>query len=455
MGGAQKHLQAIATHLGDMGHDVVIYTTARSDTNTPFRWHENVQVQPVMRFKQPFPGPYDTPAYNLAFNVQTLGAALLDADRFYMHDGEFLFPFAYRDVPTVVSLRDNVYPETQLGSFLFAGDSLVVISEFSRQYYLGTAGRFFPELGERMVVIHNGLNWERFSPTPPDDILAYLDVSPERDNIVLHPHRPELSKGLPQTIEVVDRLVHRHGILNLKVLVPQWIDVGLSSDIRAYYERIQADIGARGLSDNFVFHGWIPQELMPQYYSLGAVTLSLGHFVESFGNAVYESLGCGTPTIAARIATHRELLPDKLLDKVHFDDHDAAAAIAAEIINSGRRTTPETLTYLRTHYGVERQLSAYANVILNARKRPPPTYRVQPLGETTRYRLAPWSYEWEGGFYHDYHASHVQLPALSSLLAQHPTGFTLPQARAAGVDADEVHVWYREGYLVPMQVDDE
>jgi glycosyltransferase involved in cell wall biosynthesis len=454
MGGAQKHLQAVAIHLGELGHDVIIFTTRRSDTNRAFHWHERVQVRPVLRFKQPFPGPYDTPAYDLAFNVQTLGAALQDADRFYMHDGEFLFPFAYHHIPTVVSLRDNVYPETQLGSFLFAGDALVLISEFSRQYYLHTAGRFFPELAERMIVIHNGLDWERFSPTPAAEILDYLTVDPARDNIVLHPHRPEVSKGLPQTVEVVDRLVHDYEIPNLKVLVPQWIDVGLSSDIRAYYEGIQADLAARGLTDNFVFHGWIPQELMPQYYSLGAVTLSLGHFVESFGNAVYESLGCGTPTIAARIATHRELLPDDMLDKVHFNDHEAAAAVAAEIIRTGRRTTPETLDYLKTHYGVERQLAAYADVILGARKRPPPAYKVRPLDGTTRYRLAPWSYEWEGGFYHDYLARHTPLPALSALLANYPEGFTLTEARASGVTPEAVDAWYTNGFVVPLQGND-
>ena len=37
---------------------------------------------------------------------------LVQADRFYMHDGELLLPYLYCDVPTVISLRDSVYPET-------------------------------------------------------------------------------------------------------------------------------------------------------------------------------------------------------------------------------------------------------------------------------------------------------------------------------------------------------
>jgi hypothetical protein len=54
--------------------------------------------------------------------------------------------------------------------------------------------------------------------------------------------------------------------------------------------------------------------------------------VESFGNTPYESLGCGTPAVVARVSTHRELLPDHLLDKVHFGDVETAASLTAAII---------------------------------------------------------------------------------------------------------------------------
>ncbi len=68
------------------------------------------------------------------------------ADRFYIHDGEFVFPYVYHDKPTVVGLRDNVYPETIQGAFHFKGHTLIVISEYARQFFLQTVGRFFPEL---------------------------------------------------------------------------------------------------------------------------------------------------------------------------------------------------------------------------------------------------------------------------------------------------------------------
>ena len=451
MGGAQKHLQSVALHLGALGHEVRIVCTRRVDTNQPFHWAPRVEVLPSLRFKQPFPGPYETPAYNLAALLQDLHTHLQWADRFYLHDGEMIFPYVYRETPTIVSLRDCVYPETWQGAFLQQADAMILISNYTRDYFAGTVGRFFPEAVDRIRVIYNGLDWDRFQPTPPGRILDLVPVDPARDTIVLHPHRPEQTKGLQQTIDVVDRLVHDYGLTTLKTLVPKWLGLELSADLRAFYTDIQDQIAARGLTEHFVFHEWIPQDLMPEYFSLGAVTLALGSFVETFGNAVYESLGCGTPTVVARVSAHRELLPDDLLDKVGFDEPDAAAAIAAAIIQTGRRTSPATLATLHARFARPAMVEAYADVILNARKLPPPTFQPRPLDAQTRFRLAGWCYDAAPrGIYHDFRADYQPLPALVALHTARPDGFTFQEAAAQGVQPDTVQDWVREGYLVPV-----
>src|SRR5690606_20164324 len=73
MGGAQKQLKRIALHLGELGHDVTLLATRRSDSLTPFQWSERVRVLPIFRFKQPYPEPYATPVYNIAAAIQDLG----------------------------------------------------------------------------------------------------------------------------------------------------------------------------------------------------------------------------------------------------------------------------------------------------------------------------------------------------------------------------------------------
>lgn len=451
MGGAPKHLQNIAIHLGTLGHEVTVICTRAKGSDTAFKWHENVTVKPTLPFKQPFPQPYGVTAYELADIVQQAGDELASADRFYMHDGELLFPFLYRDVPTVVSLRDNVYPETIHGGFLFQSDRLILISEYSRRFYEATAGRFFPELRDRIKVIPNGLDWARFKPTPAAEILKYIPFDPQSHDIVLHPHRPEESKGIMQTLAVVDLLVHRYGLTRIKTLIPKWLDIQLTPELRGWYDTVMSEIQRRGLQEHVVLHDWIPQPLMPEYYSLGAVTLSLGHFPESFGNSVYESMGCGTPSIAARITTHRELMPDDLLDKVDFNDAEAAAAKAAEIIQSGRRTSPAALDYLKTHYSIDRQLSQYADAILNAQRVEPMHYRHPALTDSTRYQLAPWCVVSSSGqIYHDFHTNYVSLGALGDLLAAHPQGVSITQASAHGIDRATFTSWYQRGYLVPL-----
>ena len=450
-GGASKHLYNIAVHLGEIGHDVTVVCTRVPESGKRFQWHERVEVLPVLPFKQPFPQPYAVPAYDLATIVYEMGDALQTADRFYLHDGEFLFPYVYRHVPTIVSLRDNVYPETLISGFSFAGDQLILISEYSRQYYEHTAGRFFPELASRIRVIHNGIDWDRFRPTPPGALQDIIPMQPGSRPVVLHPHRPEESKGLRQTIAVVDQLVHRYEINDVLALAPRWHEAEHSSELRDFYQSIERDIAARGLTDNFLFHDWIPRELMPAYYSLGSVTLSLGSFVEAFGNSVYESLGCGTPSIVARIATHRDLLPDDLIDKVDYDDIDEAAARAVRIMRGGERTSAPTLDYLQTHYSVERQLDQYTEVIVNARVRQPIIYRHPEPDAGTRFRLAPWCYVSARGVYNDFRADYADLGAIGALVEAQPDGFTLDAAVATGISQGDVLSQVRGGYLVPLR----
>lgn len=455
MGGGQKHLRRIAMHLAELGHQITILCTRREDTKIPFQWHENIRVLPMLRFKQPFPAPYDTPAYNIAAIIQDVAEYIQAADRFYIHDGEFVFPYVYRNVPTVVSLRDNVYPETIQGAFHFAAHKLIVISEYARQFFLHTVGRFFPELPAHMTVIRNSIDWTMFRPVEPTQAIRDLvqGVNPDEHAIVLHPHRPEPSKGLPQTIEVADRLVKQHGITNLRVCVPQWLGMEYDPEVKKFYEKMRGEIAARGLTEHFVFHDWVPVNLLPGYFSYGGVTLALGSFVESFGNAVYESLGCGTPTVVARISSHREILPEALIDKVDFNDHVTAAAKAAHILQTKKRTPSATMEYLHLNYRIENQLSRYAETILNARVAQPMKFEVRPITPQTRYMLAPWCYLAAApdgeprGIYHDYLSAYYHDDTLIEILNAFPRGFTGLDAAARDISAETLEGWLRDGYI--------
>ncbi len=459
MGGAQKQLYVVAIHLARRGHQVTVVCTRREpDVTEPFHWHENAQVIPVFRFKQPYPEPYATPIYNIANAIQDIGDYLAQADVFYSHDGGFIFPYIYQTTPTVVSLRSVIFSETLQSAFLFQGDDLILISEYQRDVILNSVGRFFPDLADRTHVIYNGLDFKTFQQTSPHSVMQHLPgINPADHAIVLFPHRPEAAKGILDTIEIAQRLVHTHGIHNLRVLVPRWIEEALSPADKAFYDDLNQRLENYDLTDNFVFHPWISQTQIPQYYTLGDITLAVGSYVETFGNVPYESLACGTPAIVARVGPARELLSEDLIHKVNVGDVDAAAEIAAQVIRDEQRTPAATLQDLKTRFQRDDMVAAYADIILNTRKRNPMPYVHTPITPETRFITAPWTFLTnDSRLYHDLDARYTDQPPLITLhkhLQRTPSGISAAEYSNDQNDADwqQWQAWYRDGWIVPLQ----
>lgn len=453
-GGASKHLYYIARHLGALGHEVEVVCAQAVDPLPAFSWADRVRVHPVLPFHLPFPQPYAISGADLALILDKLSAFLAQADRFYIHDGEFLVPDLYRDIPTVVSLRDNIYPESVLGSFIGKYDELICVSPFSAEVVLATVGRFYPDLNERLHQVNNGVDFEMFKPVDPRPLAEELGLDPARQTLLLHPHRPEPGKGLPETIRVTEALVHRYGIHDLKVLVPEWIGSMVSQGETDFYHamvQLMVDLDVR---ENFVFIPWTPAARMPELYSLGQATLCLGNIVEAFGNVAYESLACGTPSVVARVGVHRTLLPDDLLDKVDFGDMPAAAECIANIIQSGRRVSPKTMAYLRSELNFEAQVSRYAEIITGAAKRPPMAFKALQPTPATLYRLAPWCELRGDRIYHDFRGQFEPAPGLGELLAG-ADQITKDDALKQGIVEADWRRWLERTCLVPTRLEEE
>ncbi len=444
--GAEMQLKKISLHLGEQGHQVTIYTTPIEGSKTPFKWHENIEVLPVLRFKQPYPEPYLTPLYHIANAMREIGAAFAEADVHYSHDGSLIFPYAYQDIPTVISLRTIIYPEPVMSAFLFQGDEWILPSEHTRASYEAAVGQFAPQISGRMHAIHNGFDWDFFRYTEPKEIFEYIPAEIVKHPVVLFPHRPDVNKGIFDVVQVAHRLVHDYGWQDLRVLVPLWPGVSKEPKYVNYYNGLRRRINEMCLSDIFIFHEWISEALIPQYYSLADVSLCIGNIIETFGNAVFESLGCGTPAVVSRVATYRELLPEEHIDSIDYGEIESAAAITHSILSERRRTSPETLSYLRAEFSHDAMVDSYADIILNAVKKPPLTYRIPQLTAETKYRLAPWCYvSPHRGIYHDFLSTFVRDEELVQLSLNEPTGF-----RRDAVDPGRLKVWLDDGYVVPV-----
>lgn len=445
MGGGQKQLKKVALHLGELGHKLTILSTQRDGSMTPFKWHENVEIQPILRFKQPYPEPYFTPLYHIANAMRDVGNALMDADIHYSHDGGLIFPYVYQHIPTVISLRSILFAETLQSAFLFQGDEWILPSTHTRDAYEAVVSQFSPSVGQRMHAIHNGFDWDKFQYTQPDAIFEVIPQSVTEHPILLFPHRPEPPKGIYEVIQVAQKLVER-GWSDLRVLVPRWLDADSEPSSRAYYAKLQQTIHEAGLGEVFVFHDWINEALIAEYYSLADVTLCIGSYVETFGNTPFESLGCGTIPILSRVATYRDLLPESHVPHVDYGDIDAVVDLAYDILTEKRRTSPETMHYLKSEFSLETMVSRYADVILKVQKKPSLPYAIPTLTVQTRYRLAPWCYLSEKyGIYHDFRADYHDDQELIDLIQAHPDGFSGEES-----DAETVHDWMDNGFIVPI-----
>ncbi len=448
-GGASKHLMRLVRHLAENGHQVVILSTEAAAGQEPFFMDGNIQVKPILPFHQPFPQPYQVAPAELSFICEQISSELRDTDRFYIHDGELLLPFLYQSVPTIVSFRDNLYPESVLGSFISQADEIIAVSKYSESILKTTAGRVLPGLEERIHTVINGIDSEKFQPTDPTSVYQKFGINPISDKIVLHPHRPEPGKGLRETIQVVDLLVKEFGFNNLKVLVPGWLE-DMSGDIEKVYKlTIQKELQERGLKNNFYFHPWVGQDEMAAYYSAGNLTLSLGNIVEAFGNVAYESLACGTPSLVARVGVHRTQLPDELIEKVDYGDITGTALKSVKILKEGRRYEEEKRIELLDFFNLDRQLESYLYIIENAKKRKPLLYKPISIEEKTRFCLAPWCFLSDKGIYHDYQGRYFQIPALESALKDGKLSTSLEILKAYGKSWQEVFQWYKLGILIP------
>ena len=446
MGGGQKQLKKVALHLGEQGHRLTILSTQRDGSMTPFKWHDNVEIKPVMRFKQPYPEPYFTPLYHIANAIRDMGNAIAQADIHYSHDGGLIFSYVHQNIPTVISLRSIIYPETMQAAFLFQGDEWILPSEHTRASYEAAVAQFSPKIGARMHTIHNGFDWNKFQYTQPSAIFERIPAAIADHPIMLFPHRPELPKGIYETLAVAEKLVHEYGWADLRVLVPRWLDAESEPNSRAYYDRLNRAIHEAGLSDVFVFHEWIHDDLIAEYYSLADVTMCIGSYIETFGNTPFESLGCGALPILSRVATYRDLLPDEHIHRVDYGDIEAAAAQAHLILTEKRRTPQATLRYLQSEFSLEAMVARYADVILQAVKKPRLPYAIPKFTGKTRYRLAPWCYLSEQyGIYHDFRASYQADSQLIDIVTANPSGF-----RGETIDPDCLHSWLDNGFVVPI-----
>jgi len=453
-GGSQKVLRELSILLSRRGHKITILCTKRRDNFKEFSLYNNVRVKPILPFKQTFPVPYLTSPNNLLQISIMLFGEIKKHDILYIHDGGLNLEYLKNIIPTVVSLRDYFYPETLLGAFNFNESELIVNSTHTYNSLLNTVGIFKSEIIDRVHLVMNGYDSNRLSKKRNlSRIKSFLGVGNKlnENKIICFPHRPDPAKGIFESLEIMKKLLLVYP--NAKLLVPRYIDLKVSKEPEQIYTDIGRYIKQNKLIDKVILHEWVPYDLMPEYYSLSDVTLCVGNFVESFSNVAVESLLCGTPVIASKVATFRSMPVAKFINQVDYGNLELATKEILKLIKNDKnnQVTITARNFIKKNLSLDKMCDQYENIFKNAKIRK--TLKVKmdiKLKNNTFLNISPWCHisDRNGRIYDDYQKSYFYFPRLVSFFKNSKLPVSIKSFTKNGFSSKEVLNFISKGVLI-------
>ena len=369
-------------------------------------------------------------------------------DLFYVHDAGLNFNFlCNQKIPTIISLRDYIYPETLLGAFNFRRDKIIVNSLHTSESLKYSVGNYLPKIGKRIKLIENGINLDLFKKTKPNKIFRLIEGKINKnDLIILYPHRPDPSKGIYQALELVRRLVFDEGIKNLKILIPRYIDEEVNDDLSPHYSKIKEVSKKLNIEKHIIFHKWIPYELMPEYYSLGNLTLSIGNFIEAFGSNVgLESLSCGTPVIMSLVGGQRYTLPKNFIPKVPYNDLDKTTNIAKDILLKKYSFNYKKIRdFIKNKFSYERMLKEYEIAFQNTRISNPLYIKFSKSEiKKSEIIISPWCCLTDLGIYNDYEYQYFYISKELMSILKEGNEFSFEKIKDRKVRKEIINLFYK------------
>lgn len=323
VGGSEMYAYELANALGELGHDVDIYTQAVSNDDQSVSLDDNVTVETVCNARN-YLVTFETLYYSLKTRHST------DFDQYDVIHGTLmpastiaLAPRLGIDTPIVVTSHGTSIGETlshtpkipsdYLLRYFFhpmnvvmdsvagrAADHVIAISSNTREQLANTY-RFD---AERLSLIPHGVDTGRFYPR--DDV--HPAVSPEKTSL-LFVGRLASRKGVSRAIEAVASLRDE----DVELLV---------AGTGRHEERLQRLAEEQGVAGKVQFLGFVPDDELPVLYSAADVFVFPSRY-EGFGLVFLEAMACGTPVVGTPVGGVPDVVEDGVTGFVV--DHDAAS----------------------------------------------------------------------------------------------------------------------------------
>ena len=296
----------------------------RAETHPGYLTHLTTQSLATLLFTQRLPRPVVVTVHDIL--------------PFLLRDDRRLSPYRHRFERAIDGLAMRG---------LRRADRLIAVSHYTKQTIVETFG-ISPQ---RIDVVHNGVDLERFRPrSVPQEFRDRYRLLPDR-RYVVYVGSENPRKDLPTLLEAIALL--RRGS-NDKV---ELLKVGSAAfaEQRAYHlrlcERLQIGDVVRWFDE-------VGEEDLPLFYAVADV-FAFPSLSEGFGFPVLEALACGTPVVARRTSSLPELADG--VATLLTQATPAAFAEAIQDILAGTRPDPAGLvqharefTWPRTIEGVLR-----------------------------------------------------------------------------------------------------
>ncbi|MBI5644200.1 MAG: glycosyltransferase family 4 protein [Deltaproteobacteria bacterium] len=177
----------------------------------------------------------------------------------------------------------------------------------------------------RPKVLYNGVDTRRFRPKSADRALrASLNIK-ENDKVLISACRLVGWKGLQYAIKALPEVSKRHQV--------KYLVIGKGE----YAAELKKLSSSMGLEKMVSFLGQIPNDKLPEYYSLADIAIFPSVADETFGIAIAEAMASGVPVIATNAGGIPEVVGDSGVLVSPRDDSAIAGAILKLLGDDGLR----------------------------------------------------------------------------------------------------------------------
>jgi len=173
---------------------------------------------------------------------------------------------------------------------------ITTVSNFVKrefQYYIPRISK------NKIITIYNGIE-EKYKPYPIEAqrLKEKLNI---QGPILLYIGRITPYKGVVDIIEAY-RIV-KTKMSNLNLVIGGKPDYLMEKEYKNWSEKYK----------DVHFMGYLPENEVPYYFSMGDIFLTYSSSSEGFGLTPLEAISCGTPVICSSILVYREILKDNAL----------------------------------------------------------------------------------------------------------------------------------------------